>query len=210
MKVICSTESSASHEKQKFHGSGLPFSVVNFPFIKRFRPSSFLLGRSRRLERAASTMNITAKTSTDTVATPTAVCFSRRDFSDPVFAVVVFGFADVDDGVVVGVVVVGVVVVGDVAAGDESDVIDNFVERPKDDPDVDESKDLLELVESVGLEVKLMLVFSELLSVVVFVGIGVVVSESDVVVVVVVVVVCDVDVNSIVDDAVEVDVVVTS
>lgn len=161
-------------------------------------------------------MNITAKTSTDTVATPTAVCFSRRDFSDPGFAVVVFVFAGVDDIVVVGVVVVGVVVVvvvvvGDVAAaGDESDVIDNFVERPKDDPDVDESKVLLELVESVELEVKLMLVFSDLLSVVVFVGIGVVVSEGDVVVVVVVVVVCDVDVNSIVDDAVEVDVVVTS
>ena len=57
-------------------------------------------------------MNITAKTSTDTVATPTAVCFSRRDFSDPDFAVVVFVFAGVDDIVVVGVVVVGVVVVG--------------------------------------------------------------------------------------------------
>lgn len=155
-------------------------------------------------------MNITAKTSTDTVATPTAVCFSSRDFSDPDFADVVVGVDDIVV-VVVGVVVVVVVVVGDVAAaGDESDVIDNFVERPKDDPDVDESKVLLELVESVGLEVKLMLVFSELLSVVVFVGIGVVVSEGDVVVVVVVVVVCDVDVNSIVDDAVEVDVVVTS
>lgn len=150
MKVICSTKSSASHEKQKCHGSGLPFSVVNFPFIKRFRPSSFLLGRSRRLERAASTMNITAKTSTDTVATPTAVCFSSRDFSDPDFADVVVG---VDDIIVVRVVAVGVVVVvvvGDVAAaGDDSDVIDNFVERPKDDPDVDESKVLLELVESV-------------------------------------------------------------
>ena len=112
-------------------------------------------------------MNITAKTRTDTVATPTAVCFSRRDFSDPdPDDVVVFVFAGVDDIVVVGVVVVGVVVVvvvvvvGDVAAGDESDGIDSVVERSVDDSIFDDVEVLLDLVEPIGSDVKVILVFT--------------------------------------------------
>ena len=160
-------------------------------------------------------MNITAKTSTDTVATPTAVCFSSRDFSDPDFAV--------DDIVVVGVVVIGVVVVdvvvvvvGDVAAVDDSDGFENVVERSEEDSDEFEIPlELLELIESV---VKGILVFTELLSVVDSIEVGVVIVVGGVVVVVVVVAVVVVvggvvviedvgDVKLLVDDAVELAVV---
>lgn len=96
-------------------------------------------------------MNITAKTSTDTVATPTAVCFSRRDFSDPDFAVVVFVFVVVGV-VVISVVVVDVVVVGDVAAVDDSDGFENVVERSEEDPD--EFEIPLELLEPIDSDAK--------------------------------------------------------
>lgn len=102
--------------KSKFYS---PFPPVAFKV--NFRPSSFLLGRSSRLDRAAITINITAITITATVATATAVCFSNNGFPVVVgvAAVCESAFAPEVSWFVVDTVVVDDNIVEDVIVDDE-------------------------------------------------------------------------------------------